>query len=339
MIFMVGSWQLSAENYLMLYFGSWLIAPALAVVLCGMLYRLFVYQWPVYRYTIVTILRGAVNPLSAAIFKILTFIRVITLILLLIVCGQPRQADTHTKLPVQGIDIMLVLDFSGSMETIDDPRSQKTRVDVAKEQAVAFIKRRSDDAIGLTVFGENALTRCPLTHDHTSLIKILDDIKIGNTVIPQGTVISIALVSALNRLKNTQSPSKIIVLLTDGSPTPRRDISAEIPLELARKLGVKIYTIGVGSETVAMIPTMLNATPLNTDFLKYLAENTGGKFFLASNEKELERIYNTIDSLEKRNMNIESYTRYVDRSLPCAITLLILLALEFILRWLKRVLA
>lgn len=256
---------------------------------------------------------------SRLFFNIPVWLRGITLGGLLLLTARPQLVDRHSKINVEGIDIMMVLDVSGSMQLFDDINDPRTRIDVAKEEAVNFIKKRDNDPIGIVLFGNQALSRCPLTLDKNMLVQLIDETSLG-LIDPDGTMLSRGLVMALNRLKKSTAASKIIIMLTDGEPTPG-DLDPNIAIQLAQKYHVKMYTIGIGNEEGAyfrhpIFGVQMVPSGLNKNLLYALAEKTGGKFFEARKPADLATIYATIDALEKTQYETDVYHNYYDIFMP-----------------------
>lgn len=211
--------------------------------------------------------------------------------LLLLTLARPQVSLGEKPQTKKGIDILLCLDTSSSMEARD---LAPNRLEAAKAVSKAFVKSRPDDRLGLVVYAAIALTQCPLTTDHATLELLLDRIYPGITQ-RDGTAIGNAIVTCVNRLKDLPGSSKVVILLTDG-----RSNAGEIePLkaaELAAQYGIKIYAVGVGSDAVG---GMLPATGIDMETLMQIADSTGGKAFRATNNEGLQEIYNEIDRLEK----------------------------------------
>ena len=230
---------------------------------------------------------------------------------------------------------MMVLDVSGSMQMFDDPHHKKQRIAIAKEEAIKFVNKRPDDPIGLVLFGQEAVSRCPLTLDKNMLTELIKDTELG-IISADGTVLSKGLITAITRLRKSKAASKIIILLTDGEPSPG-DLKPEDALYLAKKFGIKIYTIGIGGDYGGLIEDQLFGgirqvgAPLNTKLLKVLAKETGGKFFLAKNQKDLSTIYDTINQLETTEYETDVYHNYHDIFMPFLWIIVGLLLLELIL--------
>lgn len=236
--------------------------------------------------------------------------------LMLIALARPQWVDVTSHINVEGIDIMMVLDVSGSMQFFDDIKDRRPRVEVAKREAINFIEKRVDDQIGLVLFAHDAVVRCPLTNDTKLLTSIINDIELG-VINADGTVLSRAIVMGAQRLKKSTAQSKIMILLTDGEPTPGLDIHPKDAVTIAQKLGIKLYTIGIGSDEGGFYEDPLFGTRrmnfrINKQLLNALAESTGGKFFEARKPDDLKRIYQTIDQLEKTEHEADVYTQYDD---------------------------
>jgi len=282
-------------------------------------YRLRYYKAPMYSYPLAdTILRkhGVSVQWRQRFFMISRFCMLVALAFLI---SRPQVVDKQSKVLVEGIDIMLVLDVSGSMQLFDDEYDQKQRIAIAKEEAIKFIKKRENDPIGLVLFGNEAVSRCPLTLDKSVLESIVNDIELG-VIDSDGTVISKAIITALNRLKKSEAKTKIIILLTDGEPS-QGDLHPSDALTLAQKYGVKIYTIGIGSPEGGIMSHPLlglqrTSSVVNTELLELLARRSGGKCFLAHNQKELQKIYETINALEQSEYETDVYHKYHDIFMP-----------------------
>lgn len=286
---------------------------------------------PVYRYSLVSVLKLRGLTSRHPYKKILSFMRFLTLIILALLCGKPQFVDPKSKIEVKGIDMMLVVDVSGSMQYSDF--NHETRIDVAKKEAMRFAAKREHDPMGIVLFGKHALSRCPLTLDKRILHALLNEIEIG-VVDPDGTVLTRAIIAAVNRLKNSESMNKVIILLTDGEPS-EGDLSHNVALEAARRFNIKIYTIGIGSEEqkFAMHPFYgrIALPKVNKELLDLLARETGGKSFLAKNPDDMRTIYDTIDSLEKTVHETDIFSKYYDVFVPFVLVVVGILFLELLL--------
>jgi Ca-activated chloride channel family protein len=254
---------------------------------------------------------------------------------MLLLLAKPQLVDQKSKITVEGIDIMMVLDISGSMALFDDIKDNRSRLDIAKEEAINFIKKRHNDAIGLVVFGDYAITSCPLTMDKQILESMVSSIFMSDSdQIHQGTVISQSLITAARRLQKSQTKSKIIILLTDGEPTGG-DLPIQEAIDIAKLFGIKIYTIGIGSHGVSFVKYPFGKTPVqtnfNTELLEKVAQETGGKFFNAKKSQDVAKVYNEIDRLEKSKIQNNLYTKHYDFFIPIVLGLLMLIFFELII--------
>lgn len=265
--------------------------------------------------------------------KIFGFMRTLLFIILAFLIAKPQLVDSHSKVKVEGIDIILAVDISGSMQIQDDKNDERSRVEIAKEEAIRFITKRTDDAIGLVIFGQQAVSRCPLTLDKNVLRTIVKDLSIGD-IDPQGTALTTALVTAVNRLKNSQAKSKVIILLTDGEPS-EHDMPAKLGIEAAKKMGIKVYTIGIGSDKEVQVVHpfygIITMPKVNAELLTQIAQETGGKFFMARNAKDMRMIYDTIDSLERTENQAPVFSNYWDIFIPFVYASLFLICVELFL--------
>jgi Ca-activated chloride channel homolog len=256
--------------------------------------------------------------------------RVIAISLLILAFARPQTSLKRQNVSIEGIDIVLGLDISGSMLAQD---LKPDRLEAAKNVSQDFFKGRPNDRIGLVVFAGEAFTQCPLTTDHKIIEDMLDDIKSG--IIQDGTAIGDGLAIAINRLKESQAVSKVIILLTDG----QNNAGSIAPLsaaEIAKIYGIRIYTIGVGTMGYAPYPVQ---TPFGTqyqnmevkideDLLKKVANMTDGKYFRATDNTKLKEVYQEIDQLEKSKIDVTEFRKKHEEFLSLAIFALILLALE-----------
>jgi Ca-activated chloride channel homolog len=256
--------------------------------------------------------------------------RVIAISLLILAFARPQTSLKRQNVSIEGIDIVLALDISGSMLAQD---LKPDRLEAAKNVSQEFFRGRPNDRIGLVVFAGEAFTQCPLTTDHTIMEDMLDDIKSG--MIQDGTAIGDGLAIAINRLKESQAVSKVIILLTDG----QNNAGSIAPLsaaEIAKIYGIRIYTIGVGTEGYAPYPVQ---TPfgiqyqsmevnIDEDLLKQVANMTDGKYFRATDNTKLKEVYQEIDKLEKSKIDVTEFRKKHEEFLNLAIFAFILLALE-----------
>lgn len=247
---------------------------------------------------------------------LLPTLRVLAVILLVVAFARPRSGTEYTEVTSEGIDIMMALDVSSSMRAEDF--KPHNRLHVAKEEMKQFIERRVNDRIGLVVFARYSYTQCPLTTDYGVLLSFIDQIDFG--LVEDGTAIGMAIANAVNRLRETEAESKIIVLLTDGDNNAG-EIDPLTAANLAATFGIKIYTIGAGKPGNAMFPVddplfgkryVYRPTVLDEETLKEIAERTDGKYFRARSGEELEKIYAEIDQLEKTEIETAHHIQYVE---------------------------
>jgi len=261
--------------------------------------------------------------------------RALAIILIIIVLARPQSTNHLKNVTSEGIDIMLALDISSSMLARD---FKPDRLDAAKAVATEFITGRPSDRIGLVIFSSESFTQCPLTTDHAKLINLFNDVKSG--MIEDGTAIGLGLGTAVNRLKDSDAKSKVIILLTDGE----NNAGSIAPLtagEIAKTFGVRVYTVGVGTIGTAPMPV---PTPFGVQYqdvevrideglLKEVADMTGGKYFRATNNSKLREIYHEIDKLEKSKVEISDYAKRQDEYFWFAIAAAVFLAFELFLRF------
>lgn len=303
------------------------------VYFLALLIRLKWHKAVIYRYPLTDVLIKNHIVSSHPYKKIFFVLRSLALILLAFLIAKPQLVDSNSKVNVEGIDIVLSIDLSGSMQNRDDKDDQRSRVEIAKAEAIRFIEKRDNDAIGLVIFGADAVSRCPLTLDKAVLKSMVHELEIG--VIPhEGTVLSTALITAVNRLKNSSAKSKVIILLTDGEPS-EGDMDPKIAIDVAKKLGIKVYTVGIGSDKprTMMHPLYgpIRMPGVNKDLLSMIAHQTGGQFFMAQSAKDMRTIYDTIDSLEKTETQAPVFSNFWDIFIPFVWIIFGLIMLELLL--------
>lgn len=266
-------------------------------------------------------------------------LRCITFVLIIFALARPQTHNSWDNKSVEGIDIMLAMDVSTSMLAED---LKPNRIEAAKEVASEFISGRPNDNIGLTIFAGEAFTQCPMTVDHASLLNLLRNVRTdiaARGLIQDGTAIGMGLANAITRLKNSKTKSKVIILLTDGSNN-MGDISPMTAAQIAQSMGIRVYTIAVGTNKVALYPMPVGGTiqyvnipvDIDTKTLSDIAATTEGNFYRATNTKELKRIYQDIDKLEKTKMNVKKFSKHYEAYQPFAIAAIISLLLEILLR-------
>ena len=262
------------------------------------------------------------------------FFRLIALSFIIFALARPQHGRSYERVTTKGIDIVLVIDVSGSMAAID--LQPKNRLQAAINVADNFIRGRENDKIGLVAFSKYAYVQCPLTANHTILLAQLHRLHLG--MIEDGTAIGLGLASAVNSLKNSKAKSKVVILLTDG-----RNNAGEIdPItagQIAAALGIKVYTIGVGSRSVVLFPYKVPGlgtryikmkSDVDEKTLRKIAEETGGMYFRADNTEALKNIYRRIDRMEKTKIIVKKRTIYRELYAKYLVIALIFLMLEFI---------
>lgn len=263
--------------------------------------------------------------------------RTLALVLIIVAMARPQSVDVSTKTKkTRGIDIVMAIDVSASMLAKD---LKPNRLEALKDVAGKFIARRPNDRIGLVEYAGESYTRTPVTSDKNIIFSSLKDIKY-NTIITGGTAIGMGLATAVNRIKDSKAKSKIIILLTDGVNNSGF-IDPLTASELASEYGVKTYTIGLGSNGMALSPVAIRngkiqysriQVEIDEKLLKEIAEGTGGKYFRATNNKKLEEIYAEINQLEKTEIEEFKYYNYEEKFRPLVLWALALLVFEFLLR-------
>lgn len=261
-------------------------------------------------------------------------LRILALALIIIVLARPQSVSSSDTSNSEGIDIVMALDISGTMMAQD---FSPTRLEAAKKVAAEFINDRPNDRIGLVIFAGESFTQCPLTTDHRVLLNLLNEVKFG--MIQDGTAIGLGLANSVNRLKDSQSKSKIAILLTDGSNNAGQ-IAPLTAAELAASYGIRVYTIGIGSRGTSLAQIMTPYGPqtmqVSGDFdertLTEIASITNGTYFRATDNTSLKQIYDEIDQMEKTHISVNTVTKRKELYLPFAILALILVGFELILR-------
>jgi Ca-activated chloride channel homolog len=257
------------------------------------------------------------------------------LVCLVVALARPQWTQRETVVRSEGIDILLVVDTSGSMDSADYTVGGRpaSRLDVAKAVVARFVEGRPYDRIGLVVFGEEAFTQVPLTLDHVALASFLRQVEIGMSG-PRSTAVGEALAVATRRLARLEAPSRVAILLTDG----RNNAGAIDPATAAKAaaaLGVKVYTIGVGSSGETRGPLGLLSRPRGGDLdeatLRAIADATGGRYWRADDTETLQKVYDTIDLLEKSTAEVKEYVHAEERYHPWLFAGMVLIALQAIL--------
>ena len=278
------------------------------------------------------------NAIWGALKHSLIGLRLIAVILVVLALARPQTVDVSSKTKTtRGIDIVMAIDVSASMLAKD---LKPNRLEALKNVAADFIKGRPNDRIGLVEYAGESYTKTPITSDKSIVLQSLRDIKY-NTVITGGTAIGMGLATAVNRIKDSKAKSKIIILLTDGVNNAGF-IDPQTASELAVEYGIKTYTIGLGTNGMALSPIAIRngvfqygkaQVEIDEELLKQIAEVTGGKYFRANNNRKLKEIYKEIDKLEKTEVEEFKFYNYEEKFRPLIWIALVLLMFEFLLRF------
>ena len=325
----------------------WLLLLLLLPLLDWMRKRWFVGQ-PSLMFSSVQLLRGITALSKPKSGLLLNFLRWSALIFFVVAMARPQWGEGVEKIKASGIDIAVAFDLSGSMlaEDFQLNGERVNRATVAKKVLKGFVEDRPADRIGLVAFAGRAYIAAPLTLDHEFLMTNLNRLEAGSEAIEDGTAIGSAISAGLNRLRNLDSESKVIILMTDGQNNSGT-VNPLTAAEAAELLGVKVYTIGVGTIGMAPMPykDVFNRkryrnveVNIDEETLKKIAERTGGKYFRADSSRKLMEIYNDIDELEKTEVEVERYFNYDELFYYFVLVGLVLLLLELILAnsvWLK----
>ena len=263
-------------------------------------------------------------------------LRYIALAALIVALARPRSSQDFEKVNAQGIDVIIAIDVSTSMLARD---FSPDRISAAKDIAIEFIAQRPRDRMGIVVFAGESFTQCPLTTDRATLINLMKEIETG--LIEDGTAIGNGLATAIARLKDSQAKSRVVILLTDGVNN-RGEIAPLMATEIAKTYGVRVYTIGVGAMGVAPYPVM---TPfgvqiqqvkveIDEPLLEQIAEETGGKYFRATDNTKMLEIYSEINKMETNLTIVDSFPIYKELFMKYALIALAAIVLELFLRFL-----
>ncbi len=262
-------------------------------------------------------------------------LRMLSLLALILALARPQSRSEQQLAEGEGVDIVLCMDVSGSMTAQD---FLPNRLEAAKKVAAGFINRRLTDRIALVIFSGESFTQCPLTTDKAVLNAAVQNIR--NGLLEDGTAIGDGLATSVDRLRKSKAKSKIVILLTDGENNGGL-IGPDNAREIAKAFGVKVYTIGVGTEGYAPFPMKTDLgiilqqqkVTIDEKLLTTIARETGGRYFRAKDNAGLEQIYKEIDTLEKSVVEVATLTRFTERFYPFVLAALMLLLLEWVLRF------
>ena len=276
---------------------------------------------------------GAVKGFRYYLRHILFALRMLAILFLILALARPQKTDSYQEASTEGIDIVMAIDISSSMLARD---FKPDRLEAAKDVATEFISGRPYDRIGLVVFSGECFTQCPLTTDHAVLINLLRELKSG--IIEDGTALGNGLATAVNRIKDSDAKSKVIILLTDGVNNSG-DVAPLMAADIAKTFDVRVYTIGVGSRGTAPYPvqTMTGAirymdmpVEIDEEVLRKIASITGGMYFRVTDNNKLKSVYEEIDQMEKTLIDVRQFTKKEEKFLPFAIMAFILLFVELL---------
>lgn len=261
-------------------------------------------------------------------------LRMLAIAVLIVVLARPQSTNSWQNSTTEGIDIVMAIDISTSMLAED---LKPNRLEAAKDVAASFINGRPNDNIGLVVFAAESFTQCPLTTDHGVLLNLFKDIQPG--IIQDGTAIGVGLANAVSRIKDSQAKSKVIILLTDGVNNTG-EVAPVTAAEIAKTFGIRVYTIGVGTQGEAPypIPTAFGVQyqniPVEIDeqVLKQIASTTGGQYFRATDNASLKEIYSEIDQMEKTKISVQEFSKKQEEYKNWALLVFALLLVEVLLR-------
>ena len=263
-------------------------------------------------------------------------LRVMVITLLSLALARPQLSNRWQSESTEGIDIMMALDISGTMLGED---LKPNRLEAAKTVATDFVLSRPNDQIGLVVFAGESFTQCPLTTDHAVLVNLFQSVKFG--MIEDGTAIGLGLANAVNRMKDSETKSKVVILLTDGSNN-RGDIDPMTAAEIAKTFNIRVYAIGVGSYNKEVrvpihTPYGVQYGTMSSEFdestLRNIAQMTGGEYFRATDNNSLKAIYQQIDQLEKTKIRVREYSKRTEHFAPFLLAALLCLLTEVLIRF------
>lgn len=295
---------------------------------------------PTVQYSSLSLLKGIPRPLRTQLMWLPTFVMLGALVLIVVALARPQHADTKVRKNVEGIDIMMVIDVSDSM-LIEDMKPN--RLVASKEILKEFVRKRPNDRLGLVMFSGEAYTRVPLTLDHKILLESIEAIKISRNI-KMGTAIGVALATGAGRLKESTAKSRVMVFMTDGENNSGT-IDPETALDIAKGYGIRIYSIGAGVDGDAQLPIeTIDAfgrkvkryqpihSTVNDELLGKMAGDTGGKYYRATDNASLKKVFEDIDRMEKSKIDVNQYTKYAEMYEPWLMWGILLFLLSWFLQ-------
>ncbi|HEY1079849.1 MAG TPA: VWA domain-containing protein [Bdellovibrio sp.] len=326
----------------------WLILPVVIILIWTMWNRRK--KTPTLQFGSVDLLKSVTPSLRTRLMHLPNFLKALGLILAIVALARPQTTNTKIKKNVEGIDIVICLDVSDSM-LIEDMKPLN-RLEAAKETIKQFIEGRSSDRIGLVVFAGESFTMVPPTLDYQMILQRVDEITSASSArIKDGTALGVAMANAAGRLKDSQAKSRVMIFMTDGENNSGT-IDPETGLEIAKGYGIKVYSIGLGKDGPTRIPVYTRdifgqkiktyqpfESTVNEELLERMAKDTNGKFYRATNESGLKKIFNDIDSLEKTKIDVNKFTNYKEEFPPYLVMGILFYLLGLLLgrSWLRRV--
>ncbi|MBD3224474.1 MAG: VWA domain-containing protein [Caldithrix sp.] len=288
------------------------------------------------KYSDVALLKNLKPTLKQKARHVLFLLRIVAYILIIFALARPQSGSKEEEIETEGVDIVLAVDVSTSM--LAEDFQPQNRLGAAKMVAKEFVEGRTNDRLGMVVFAGQSFTQCPLTVDYGVLISLLEQIKIADKDW-DGTAIGMGIANAVNRLKNSKTKSKVIILLTDGVNNSGQ-IDPLTAAQIAATYDIKIYTIGAGKKGTALYPVqhpvlgkqyVPRPVKIDEEVLKEIAGITGGKYFRATDEQKLREIYQAIGEMEQTKIKVHEYTRYTEYFVYFLMVAILLLIGEIVL--------
>lgn len=317
-----------AHPWLLLFL---LLVPLYAIVMRGRQRRALTFSRA-------SLLGSLTSARAERLTRLPEWLRALAFILLIVALAGPRTGTSLVDFDAEGIAIVIVMDISSSM--LAEDFTPNNRLEVARANVKRFVRGREYDRIGLVAFAGEALTQVPVTVDYPVIYEAVDQLHAGTGMLEDGTAIGTAIATGANRLRRTTGTSRVMILMTDGENN-RGEIDPVTAARAAAAYGIKIYSIGIGTEGVAPIPVASGPfgvqyanLPVHIDdaLLTTIAESTGGHYYRATTPAALDSVYRRIDQLEKSKVNVRRYTEYTPHHLPLVIAASLLLILEWLLR-------
>ncbi|AFY02401.1 vWA domain-containing protein [Bdellovibrio bacteriovorus] len=305
---------------------------------------------PTLQFGSVELLKSVAPTLRTRLMHLPVILKSLALVFAIVALARPQEMNTKIRKNVEGIDIVICLDVSDSM-LIEDMKPLN-RLEAAKETIAKFISARTSDRIGLVVFAGESFTMVPPTLDYQMILQRVNEISSASSAkIKDGTALGVAMANAAGRLKDSQARSRVMIFMTDGENNSGT-IDPETGLEIAKGYGIKVYSIGIGKDGPTRIPVYSRdifgqkvktyqpfESTVNEDLLGRMASDTGGKYYRATNEGALQRVFSDIDTLEKTKIDVNKFTNYTEKFPPFLIWALVLYLAGLLLgrSWLRRV--